>query len=305
MKPYSLVLIAAVVLSACAGPSTEKQAEDSVATGTPAAVTASAADISTYVGDVDEQIGQHYRMLAVHNYLRGDDAAGIVGVFNDHNQPLRLYIYPEGKQVGNQTETWLYLDSLTGKTVLLREIVVDKDKVTEHSFYFGDNTLLQAETRTAKDLTELEEAEFTPYQSAESATDYRLKPATVDSLAKEVIRVVEADRKDLSKEANYVRKQGAAYWATGNEPGWSIAVIPNKKILFNFNYGENKYEFPCSDAQKGDRSSTEFNSKIEGHTLVAKFEDKRCTDDADITHPMTVTITFDGKTYRGCGQSLY
>ena len=305
MKPYSLVLIAAVVLSACAGPSTEKQAEDSVSTATPRAVVASTEAISSYAGDVDEKISGQYRMLAAHNYMRGDNAAGIVAVFNDNNQPLRLYIYPEGKQVGAQTETWLYLDSLTGKTVLLREIVAIKDKVTENSFYFGNDSLLQAETRAAADLTALDEAEFTAYKSPDSETDYRLQPAAVDSLAKQVIRAAESDRKDLSSAANAVRKQGAAYWATGNEPGWSIAVIPNKKILFSFNYGENKYEFPCSAAQKGDKEAAEFTSQIEGHTLVAKFEDIRCTDDADIMHSMTVTVTFDGKTYKGCGQSLY
>lgn len=295
--------MAAVVLSACAGPGSEQQA-DSAATETPEAVTASAAAISSYVGDVDEQIGQQYRTLAVHNFMRGDNAAGIIAIFNDHNQPLRLYIYPEGKLTGDQTETWIYLDSLTAKPVLLREIVATTGKVTENSFYFGNNALLQAETREAKDLTALEEAEIKPYQSP-GGQDFRLQPAAVDSLAKQAISAVEADRKDLSKEANYLRKQGAAYWATGNEPGWSLAVIPNKKILFNFNYGEDKYEFPWSDAQKGNKESTEFNSRIEGHTLVAKFENKRCTDDADIAHPMTVTVTFDGKNYPGCGQSLY
>lgn len=305
MRPYAFILTAAVVLSACAGPSSEKQAAGDSTVTVPEAVTASATDIASYVGDVDEKIGAQYRTLAVHNYMHGDNAAGIVAVFNDHNQPLRVYIYPEGKQVDEQRETWLYLDSLSGKPVLLREIVTTKDSVTENSFYFGNNTLLQAETRAAKDLPSLEAAGFAPYQSATGQDNYRLRPSAVDSLVKEVLQVVEADRKDLSKEANLMRKQGAAYWGTGNEPGWSIAVIPNKKIFFNFNYGENKYEFPCNDAQKGDRETMEFNTRSDGHTLLAKFENRRCTDDADIMHPMTVTVTFDGKTYQGCGLSLY
>ena len=71
------------------------------------------------------------------------------------------------------------------------------------------------------------------------------------------------------------------------------------------NYGQDKYEFPFSDAQKGDQDASEFTTAIKGHKLTAKFENKRCTDDADIKHPMTVTINLDGKIYRGCGQPLY
>ncbi|WP_343305308.1 hypothetical protein AAHN97_27675 [Chitinophaga niabensis] len=305
MKPYSLFFLLTMMLAACAGPSSEKKAEtDSVQTNATA-VSSTPTEISTYVGDIDEKSGSDYYLLALHDFLNGENSNGIVATFNNSGQPLRVLLYPEGDQRIKAPQTWIYLDSLSGKPVLLREIVESEKNVTENSFYYGNDSVLQSETRAAADLPSLEKAAFTAYQSPAAPSDYRLQPAEVSKLVAKVLTAVKADRKDLSKGANIVRKDGASHWGTGNEPGWSIAVIPNKKIILHMNYNQDKYEFPYSDAQKGDNEATEFITTIKDHTLTAKFENKRCTDDADIKHPMTVTIRFDGKTYQGCGQSLF
>ena len=305
MKPYSLFFPVAIVLASCAGPSSEKKAEeDSVQTST-VAVSSTPTDISTYVGDIDEKSGSDYYLLALHDFLNDGSSSGVVATFSNSGQPLRLLLYPEGNQRIKAPQTWIYLDSLSGKPVLLREIVQSENSVTENSFYYGNDSVLQSETRAAGDLPGLEKAAFTTYQSPAPPGDYRLQPAEVNKMVEKVLKAVKADREDLSKGANMVRKNGASHWGTGNEPGWSIAVIPNKKIVLHMNYDQDKYEFPFSDAQKGDNEATEFITTIKDHTLTAKFENKRCTDDAGIKHPMTVTIRFDGKTYQGCGQSLF
>ncbi|MRG47840.1 hypothetical protein GFS24_22145 [Chitinophaga sp. SYP-B3965] len=305
MKPYSLFFLLAIVFTACAGPSSEKEAVADSTQKAPAAVSSTPTDISTYVGDIDEKAGSDYCLLTLHDFLNGENSNGAVAIFNNSGQPLRLYLYPEGDQRIKAPQTWIYLDSLSGKPVMLREIVESENNVTENSFYYGNDSVLQTETRAAADLASLEKAAFTGYQSPAAPSDYRLQPAEVAKLVEKVLAAVKADRKDLSKAANIVRKDGASHWGAGNEPGWSIAVIPHKKIVLHMNYDRDKYEFPISDAQKGDQEATEFSTNIKGHTLTAKFENKRCTDDADIKHPMTVTILFDGKTYQGCGQSLF
>lgn len=305
MKPYSLFFLLAVVFGACAGPSSEKEAVADSSQTTPAAVSSTPTDISTYVGDIDEKSGTDYYLLALHDFARGDNSTGVVATFNNNGKPLRIYLYPEGDQRTKAPQTWLYLDSVSGKTVLLREIVESEGNVTENSIYYGNDSVLQTETRAAADLPGLEKATFATYQSPDAANDYRLKPTEVNKLVEQVLAAVKTDRKDLSAGANTVRKDGASHWATGNEPGWNLAVIPHKKIVLQMNYGKDKYDFPFSDAQKGDQDASEFTTTIKGHTLTAKFENKRCTDDADIIHPLTVTIKFDGKTYQGCGQSLF
>lgn len=305
MKPYSLFFLLTVVFGACAGPSSEKEAAADSTQTSPDVVATTPTDISTYVGNIDEKSGSDYHLLALHDFAQGDNSAGVVAAFNNNGQALRIYLYPEGDQRIKAPQTWIYLDSLSGKPVLLREIVEGEGTITENSFYYNKDAVLQSEKRSAADLPGLEKAAFVTYQSPDAAADYRLKPTEVSNLAEKVLAAVKADRKDLSAGANTVRKDGASHWASGNEPGWSLAVIPNKKIVLNMNYGKDKFEFPFSDAQKGDQDATEFTTNIKDHTLTAKFENKRCTDDADIKHPMTVTIQFDGKTYHGCGQSLF
>ena len=293
----------AMLCFACAGPSAEKKKPggDSRALSTMT----NAADISTYVGHIDEKAGTQYRMLAMHDYGQNDQSSGVVAVFTNTNRPLRVYLYPEGRGTDFSTETWIYLDSLSGKTVLLREMITSDKEVKENSFYFGQDTILHAETRAAANVSALEHAAFTPYVPSSPLTDSHLKPAQVDTLVQQVISAVRADRKDLSPAANEMRRQGASHWGTGNEPGWMLAVIPHQKIVFHTNYGQDKFEFPYADAQKGNDDATEFTTNENGHTLSVKFENKVCSDDADAVHPMTVTVKMDGKTFRGCGQSLY
>lgn len=303
MKPYTLLCLAAAMLAACAGPSTEQKADSTAVQ--PAGIHANPGYISTYAGNIDEQSGSNYRMLALHDYKRGDHSIGVMGLFRDSAHAVRLYLYPEGKQPGPQTETWLYLDSANGRAVLLREIVTQDGKVTEHSFYYNNDSVLQAETRAATDLTLLEDAAFAPFQSPAPTLDFRLRPAAVDSLAQKVIRAVLEDRQDLSPAANAWRKEGASYYGVGNEPGWNVAVIPNRKIVLKTNYGKDEYQFPYGDPLKNEREATQFSSEANGHTFSVKFEQRSCTDDAGNKHPMTVTVLLDGKKFSGCGLSLY
>lgn len=292
------------MFTACAGPSSEKKAEAAEDSAAVAEVEHTT-DISAYIENIDDNAGKTGRMLTSHNFPMGDNSAGLVVIYSPTWKPMRLYLYPEGQVTAVSTESWIYLDTLNGQPMVLREIVKRKDSVRENTFYYKGHNLAYSETRSAKDLAGLENATFIQYKSNETDSDFRLRPADVNALATQIIAAVRAERKDLSKTANEMRLLGGSHWATGNEPAWSLAVIPNDKIIFTSNLGADKFEFPYTDAQKGDKDATEFSTRNNGHTLSARFEQKRCTDDADKKHELTVTVTLDGKVFKGCGDPLY
>lgn len=305
MKPYPFLFLGVALFTACAGPSSEKKAAAAAADSSASTEIAHTTDISAYIENIDENAGQKGRMLTAHDFAMGDNSSGLVAIFSDTWKPVRLYLYPESHQSPVSTESWIYLDTLNGQAMMLREIVKEKGAVRENSFYYKGDNLAYSETRSAEDLSALDSAAFGPYKSPYPDTDYRLRPADVNTLAEKVIAALKSQRKELSKVANDMRLLGASHWAMGNEPGWSLAVIPHDRIIFTGNYGADKFEFPYVDAQKGGKDVTEFSTSGNGHTLTAKFEQKRCTDDADKKHEMTVTVTVDGKVLKGCGDPLY
>ncbi|MGX5818653.1 hypothetical protein ACWKWU_10680 [Chitinophaga lutea] len=306
MKPYPVLFLAAA-LTACGGSSPEKQAADADSSYFSDRALQHTDDVTAYISNIDAQGPKVFYTLTAHDYAgTGSGPSGVVGLFSMTRRPIRVYIYPEGQATAKSVETWYYLDSLNSHVMLLREIVREKDSVRENSFYYQGLQLVNAETRAAADLSLLERASFAPYpRPTDTTSDYRLQPAVVNERAEKAIMAVKADRPDLSPAANEVRALGATHWASGNEPGWSLAVMPPTKIQFTTNYGEEKIEFPYAEAQKGDKDATEFTTTKGGRTLHVKFENKRCTDDAGIKHPMTVTVTLDGKALHGCGRPLF
>lgn len=297
MKPYVLLFPVTALLAACAGGG-EKKAE------AEAAEASRISTISAYVSSIDEKTVTN-KMMAAHNFVNGDNSAGLIGLYSGKDTPIRFYIFPEGPPGDSSIETWFYLDTVTVQVKMLRELITTPKGVTENTFYFDQDTLLGAESRSAADLPALETAAITPYDSPFGKTDYRFSAAEVNQLTQRADAALRIDRKDLSPKANEMRRQGASHWAVGNEPGWWLAVIPHKKIIYTGNYGENVIEFPAADPQKGDNDATIFTTKSGTHTLTAKFDNVVCTDDADKKHPFTVTLTVDGKTFRGCGEPLY
>lgn len=296
MKPYVLLFPVVALAAACSGGGKKAEAE--------AAEANRIADISTYASSIDEKAATN-KMMAAHNFVNGDNSAGIIGLYSIKDTPIRLYIFPEGPPGDSSIETWFYLDTVTVEVKMLREVITTQSGVIENTFYFDSDTLLGSESRKAQDLPSLTAAALTPYESPFGKTDYRFSPTEVNSLAERAAVALKIDRKDLSPKANEMRRLGASHWAVGNEPGWFLAVIPHKKIIYTGNYGENVIEFPPAQAQKGDNDATIFTSGKDGHTLTARFDNQVCTDDGDKKHPFTVTLTVDGKTFRGCGQPLF
>jgi putative lipoprotein len=100
--------------------------------------------------------------------------------------------------------------------------------------------------------------------------------------------------------------RGNDYWATGNEPGWSLELGP-ERIVFTTDYGESRYESTTPEPVS-DRSSrtTTWSAIVEGHDLVVTIRAERCADTmSDETFENRVEVRLDERIFSGCGQALH
>lgn len=91
---------------------------------------------------------------------------------------------------------------------------------------------------------------------------------------------------------------GETWRASGNEPGWVLAVggewIQLKRL------GEPEVAFKTVPARQA-AGVTEIVAEQDGHALNVRFEAGQCRDTmADAVFGWSATVTLDGKTLRGC-----
>ena len=100
---------------------------------------------------------------------------------------------------------------------------------------------------------------------------------------------------------------GIDFRAVGNEPGWYLEIRRGDIIVFVGDYGQSRYRFttpaPFSDQQA---RKTTYRVDDGGHNLTIVIEGRPCLDTmSGDAFESTVTVTLDGKNYRGCGRALH
>ena len=103
------------------------------------------------------------------------------------------------------------------------------------------------------------------------------------------------------------KMDGASFRAVGNEPGWDLTIYRDSLILFNTNYGEDRYAFP-NPTRDEDTSAQPYvqRGETDEHTIEVALSEGPCNDTmADASYETTVVVTLDDETYNGCGQGLY
>ena len=105
-----------------------------------------------------------------------------------------------------------------------------------------------------------------------------------------------------------VKLRGGDFWATGNEPGWTLELYPGLAVLVT-DYGTERYEIPVEPPEEDRRAKTAtFRGTAGGHELVVVLSGNGpCLDtmaDGEVyeTH---VTVILDGTTLTGCGTALH
>lgn len=90
------------------------------------------------------------------------------------------------------------------------------------------------------------------------------------------------------------------YKAQGNEPGWMVK-IDQETIEVQTNYGENKVMTPRPQPQPY-KGGYKYHAQTEAHIAIVDIRRKLCYDDmSGRPHPNSVTLTLDGKVFKGCG----
>lgn len=101
------------------------------------------------------------------------------------------------------------------------------------------------------------------------------------------------------------KEKDAVFQAVGNEPGWVLEIINDKKVLFLTNGGEGKTYFEITE-KLSDHSSTEYKAHSENNLLYIRIENRRCQDTmVEKAYESTVYINFDGVNMKGCGKALF
>ena len=105
----------------------------------------------------------------------------------------------------------------------------------------------------------------------------------------------------------HAKLNGVDFRAVGNEPGWHLEISQGRKIVFVSDYGQSRYEFttpePLNDPEA--RTAT-YRVLSDEHILEVVIAGRPCRDSMrGDSFESTVTVTLDGRRYRGCGKALH
>ena len=100
--------------------------------------------------------------------------------------------------------------------------------------------------------------------------------------------------------------RGMDFWATGNEPGWTLEIGPDSLVLVT-GYGAERHVFPGTEPQvDNDAGIATWQVEAAGHALRAVLTGGGCRDDmSGEAFETAVNVVFDGASLRGCGTALH
>lgn len=108
--------------------------------------------------------------------------------------------------------------------------------------------------------------------------------------------------KEKSWQAARIR--GVDFRALGQEPGWHLEMKEGQELRYIGNYGKDTLITDMPKPEKTEQR-TIYHARGGSRTIVIEILDEPCTDSmSGFQFPSSVTVTVDGKTYRGCGRAL-
>ncbi len=103
------------------------------------------------------------------------------------------------------------------------------------------------------------------------------------------------------------RLRGIDFRAVGNEPGWFVEIDDGERIVAVVDYGERRAVTPAPRPTTADTVPRRvmYTVQTEAHRITVVIEEVACADVmSGEEFPARVTLTVDGKEYRGCGRPL-
>jgi len=116
-------------------------------------------------------------------------------------------------------------------------------------------------------------------------------------------RCVENRRRSIVES---VKLRGADFWGTGNEPGWSVEVYPDRVVWIG-DYGRTRHEarVGAPEVDPTGRIAT-YAGSSDGHELVVTLKGEPCVDSmSGESFETSVEVRLDTQVFRGCGQPLH
>lgn len=102
------------------------------------------------------------------------------------------------------------------------------------------------------------------------------------------------------------KARGVRFRAVGQEPGWILDVREDGAMDIEADYGEAIYHLPPVDPEV-DRGAgrSVYRVETEAHRAAIVIDDEPCRDVmSGWPYESTVSMTLDGREYRGCGRRL-
>jgi len=114
-------------------------------------------------------------------------------------------------------------------------------------------------------------------------------------------------RTEMPKIADYSRylKAGDEFMAIGNEPSWSLVINSSKNYLRFKTSGADSISVPMPQRNVDSNGRVRFSAETSQGTLTVLFRPDSCVDSMlGQQFDYRVDVTYNGKTYAGCGASL-
>jgi heat shock protein HslJ/uncharacterized membrane protein len=100
--------------------------------------------------------------------------------------------------------------------------------------------------------------------------------------------------------------RGRDFRAVGQEPGWQLEIRMGSEMRFTYDYGKGSAVTPAARAQLDAKTGTRtFHATTGSDDLRVEIVPVACEDSmSGRAFAATVTVTLNGRTFRGCGESL-
>jgi membrane-bound inhibitor of C-type lysozyme/uncharacterized membrane protein len=100
------------------------------------------------------------------------------------------------------------------------------------------------------------------------------------------------------------RLRGALFRGIGQEPGWTVEIVPGRWIHYRGDYGMTNIVVPVPEPLIAD-GEARYHSIVDGHDLLVRIARDPCCDTmSGEEFDYAVTIRADGRDHAGCGRML-
>jgi heat shock protein HslJ len=123
---------------------------------------------------------------------------------------------------------------------------------------------------------------------------------TTDSAAQAVFHRQE------SSSLRDARARGVDFRAVGQEPGWVLELKEGEQVTAVLDYGATSLMLPAPSSETAADGTISYDTSTDTDHLLLTIKDKTCVDSmSGESHPSTVQLQVNDKSYQGCGDWLY